>query len=647
MFAPRIEKPRPKAVARAAPRARAPVRPAGPARPLNGWAPNARSSQQIASLLRGVIQRKCASGGGASGGTCASCEDKEPGRLQRKLAIGPSNDPLEHEADRVAEQALGNGTVSDFGTTPLNVQRRSPTDSQQSEYAPPSVGRALATPGRPLDAPIRRDMETRFGHDFSQVRVHQGGAAEESARDVGALAYTVGRDIVFGAGQFAPATSEGRKLLAHELVHSVQQSGGGQSHSPVVQRKIILKGMEAGPKARTTFMKSQKWTDAALAQSIMDDMASAGDVFDFANETELRREIVKRMTTVRLQKQSQNLAGKGSAFGYPFDEPAELYGPRVNWKARDHWLPKVPDDYEIRTDKAKNKKLRGLPRRERCTVYGDQCGSTYAWHLSNIGRKDPYNALLYLFAPQPPHKRTLFHCDYLTTAVHFLSFAESIGQKAFNARIDAYGVHKIVLYANGTMDLGVMTAERLATGMFPKDVKDRVAKRGLGSLQGAAPTSEADLVLGDHVIFWNHLAYDLLNAKFGNAWRLENAIVVERNRSGDKFLGHGSGLVTRDQMHGKLTAEYNRVAKIAIRNAADADSNDAASRKKGEKALTDVFPNVKRTAAGWKVQGIHTHCKAAVDMELREIWPNEVSGLKDPCNPSKLNFVRRPIESAK
>jgi len=172
--------------------------------------------------MRSVVQRKCASGAGASGGTCASCEDKESGRLQRKLAIGSSNDPLEQEADRVAEQVLGNGTQSDFSRAPLSVRRHAP-DTQLSREAPPSVDRALAMSGSPLDALLRQDMETRFGHDFSQVRVHQGAAADQSARDVGAQAYTVGRDIVFGAGQFAPASGAGRRLLAHELTHTIQQ----------------------------------------------------------------------------------------------------------------------------------------------------------------------------------------------------------------------------------------------------------------------------------------------------------------------------------------------------------------------------------------------------------------------------------------
>jgi hypothetical protein len=71
-------------------------------------------------------------------------------------------------------------------------------------------------------------MEQRFGHDFSRVRVHWGAAAEQSAQDVNANAYTVGHNIVFGTGRFAPGTHEGRRLIAHELAHVVQQAGGGR-----------------------------------------------------------------------------------------------------------------------------------------------------------------------------------------------------------------------------------------------------------------------------------------------------------------------------------------------------------------------------------------------------------------------------------
>jgi hypothetical protein len=85
----------------------------------------------------------------------------------------------------------------------------------------------------PLTLALRQDMEQRFGHDFSRVQVHSGVAAEQSARDVNAYAYTVGHKIVFGAGRYAPATQEGRRLIAHELTHVVQQSAQG---SQLLQR---------------------------------------------------------------------------------------------------------------------------------------------------------------------------------------------------------------------------------------------------------------------------------------------------------------------------------------------------------------------------------------------------------------------------
>jgi hypothetical protein len=81
--------------------------------------------------------------------------------------------------------------------------------------------------GRSLDPALRASFERRMGHDFSRVRVHADADAARSARSIGAAAYTLGSDIVFGAGRFQPATRDGSHLLAHELTHVVQQSRGG------------------------------------------------------------------------------------------------------------------------------------------------------------------------------------------------------------------------------------------------------------------------------------------------------------------------------------------------------------------------------------------------------------------------------------
>jgi len=88
----------------------------------------------------------------------------------------------------------------------------------------PIVERTLLSAGQPLDGGLRAAMEQRFGHDFSAVRVHAGESAAESARAIDARAYTVGKQIVFGAGQYVPAQPSGQRLIAHELAHVIQQS---------------------------------------------------------------------------------------------------------------------------------------------------------------------------------------------------------------------------------------------------------------------------------------------------------------------------------------------------------------------------------------------------------------------------------------
>ena len=90
--------------------------------------------------------------------------------------------------------------------------------------APAIVHEVLRSPGQPLDERARAFMEPRFGWDFSSVRVHADSTAIHSARAVRARAYTVGHDIVFGAGQYQPGTLQGHRLLAHELTHVQQQS---------------------------------------------------------------------------------------------------------------------------------------------------------------------------------------------------------------------------------------------------------------------------------------------------------------------------------------------------------------------------------------------------------------------------------------
>jgi predicted chitinase len=91
---------------------------------------------------------------------------------------------------------------------------------------PPVVGEVLSAPGQPLEPEVRAGMESQLGHDFGHVRVHADARAAQSARAVGAQAYTVGERVVFGAGKYQPSTRGGKHLLAHELTHVVQQTAG-------------------------------------------------------------------------------------------------------------------------------------------------------------------------------------------------------------------------------------------------------------------------------------------------------------------------------------------------------------------------------------------------------------------------------------
>ncbi|MDF0668205.1 MAG: DUF4157 domain-containing protein [Nitrospira sp.] len=167
------------------------------------------------------------------GGQCAECQNKKIGvggrPLQTKLAISEPGDVYEQEADRVAEQVMRMSPADvskrqKNGMTQPLVQRQASIGTTGLAEVPPIVHDVLNSPGFPLDVATRAFFELRFGHDFSQVRVHADTNDEQSARDVNAHAYTVGHNIVFGAGRFAPNTYDGDRLIAHELAHVAQQS---------------------------------------------------------------------------------------------------------------------------------------------------------------------------------------------------------------------------------------------------------------------------------------------------------------------------------------------------------------------------------------------------------------------------------------
>jgi Domain of unknown function (DUF4157) len=209
-----------------------------------------------------------------------------PAAIQTKLAINKPGDSHEQEADRVAERVMRmpepglKPTCACGGACPKcqtsksehvyeHLQMRSAAPGGVGFVeAPPVVHEALSSPGQPLEPATRAFMESRFGHDFSRVRVHTDPVAVRSAEAVAAHAYTVGSDVVFGAGRYAPSSRSGQRLLAHELAHVVQQDPA----RPVLRRfpdcRRLLSTNEAGPRV----------AEASVQEFLADELEAAGDV---------------------------------------------------------------------------------------------------------------------------------------------------------------------------------------------------------------------------------------------------------------------------------------------------------------------------------------------------------------------------------
>ena len=160
--------------------------------------------------------------------------------IQRKPTVSAPGDASEIEAEAVADQVMRMAEPAALGRAPLAIARkcsacedegqiqtrRNPEAHADAGLDSAAAVHAARQGGAALPGSLRGYFEPRFGHDFSGVRIHADGQAAQAARAVQARAYTYGSDIVFGPGEYAPATSQGKRLLAHELVHVVQQGGG-------------------------------------------------------------------------------------------------------------------------------------------------------------------------------------------------------------------------------------------------------------------------------------------------------------------------------------------------------------------------------------------------------------------------------------
>jgi hypothetical protein len=690
-----------------------------------------------------VLQRACACGQHSMSGECEDCKKQ---RVQRHAA-GP------------------------IGAT----------------FAPRAVHDVLNGPARPLDPAVRHFMEPRFSQDFSSiaamnfrpaalpigkaddayeaeatrhadrlgegrtfgntrrdlsgVRVHTGPEAAEAAQSVNARAFTVGRDIVFGTGQYAPQSRDGLWLLAHELTHVLQQ-GPDAPLVPMVQRagalqsvgrffrdilfflpslfgfeldysneelqeylddidkkgapdggyysddkaRAIVKKWKKDPKAfdlnarrkrllilemqggivtkgdrdaildlledsavqdtdfnlifgpgKVSFrelrddLRKEPYAsrlsailaetfpapDRPLAEKILHEILAVteGEV----NWDELHAEVFKRLRTSQLMQQSQKVGPSGDleAFDYPENMKAEhgcsgfagannLRNARVNKAARQFWTGPAFDAQAI-----------------------------YYFTLSEAGKEDAFQALTSLFTPQDSIcDKTLIHCDYLVNVVEYRVYAESIGPEKFNKLVKSGAVTLWLTYT------GFPKPDSSDTGISPKQL----------SFYLVSPKSKKELIIGDHVIFWNHLAFDGLNDAYGSPWRLENAVLIDQKDDGENvYEGHGEGPDTEHEMLKALAKNYNELEEHVRPLTVEYDQGRVYEDKFHEK-----FKYLSREPDGWVVidPGLDGRRKGKKVPLQRASEDNPeqdpfLPGLRDPVDFRRLSPVDRPIRSDK
>jgi hypothetical protein len=202
------------------------------------------------------------------------------GTRQTALPVSRSGDRFEREADRIADAVMRGETVDrPRERTDARVIYRAAESS--AEGARPNPGAEGRAGGEPLEPRTRAMMEQRLGFDFGRVRVHTDAPAAESARAERARAYTVGTDIVFGAGQYAPGSREGQRLIAHELTHVQQQTGA----APMLQRWNIFDEI-GGWFAGDDF-------DPTTLTTYLGERAAAGRIEDHSDSDNKARAVVK------------------------------------------------------------------------------------------------------------------------------------------------------------------------------------------------------------------------------------------------------------------------------------------------------------------------------------------------------------------
>jgi hypothetical protein len=314
---------------------------------------------------------------------------------------------------------------------------------------------------------------------------------------------------------------------------------------------------------------------------------------------------VKQRVLVALYMQASQMGGKDmpKGFSYPNRESDGTKGvaAKVNDAATAYWGPNTG-------------------------------GEAYVFSLSEQGKKNAYTAITSLFTLQKDAKaRTLIHCDYLVSLIEYRAWAETIGTDTFNKNVE-YGNIKPVLKYDGFADLA-----------GDMKISDGTNVTTLRPLEKVSLSSESDLVVGDHVVFYNHATYDALTEKDPDVWKLENAIIVGGGKGGLLFQGHGYPTpLPKSALMDALCAKYNlHVDRALALIKAEKAAKGTAAKDAARAAREAKYPNVTKNAAGkWEVSGKSTVTNKVEQRGLGYLTPATAPGLRHPLDNALI--ARRP-----
>jgi len=515
---------------------------------------------------------------------------------QAKFTVGQTNDKYEQEADRVADQVMAmpdpklqrqpeNEEEDDaIQTKPLAdqitpfVQRQVETDEEEGEE--PEVDytqnkkadeednkideltasimpkplkskasnlspdvysgiRQTLSQGSALPPKIKSTLEPRFGRNFSKVRIHTGNSAEILCKKLNAKAFATGKNIFFGNGYYYPDTKEGKKLIAHELTHVVQQKGSQvpcakkssgklakmfikeNTGNNRLQRTLTIGGSSWNQRKARRFVHRKARSYRGRMKRIAKMMVASSLPFAFTNKKLFLMYLKRRVYMIVGMYLVNRRRNRKKCCGY---DRGSLT-PRVNRRARTYWVKSGTGHYhfDLSIPKGKN--------------YADR-------------------AIRFLFVPQRRKRnRTLIDCTHFATVVHYYGMMKSMGARTFRQRVK-----------NNALIVKIRDPSDLKEFSLFAHAKTQATSSGI--LTEVQPTSKDDYIPGDFVYFRNHLVYSNLQNKVRNppagttcpnrsrscpgVWMGEHAVYRGKKGGTRMYQGHGIGIRSEKSINNSL-----------------------------------------------------------------------------------------------